>query len=117
MALDEKIIAYTENPARELLSVTSRTNLSLNELDFSLLAFSTQYRFGDLEWKKISEKELTLFDKDEIFLKNDLQIKQKYKIEIFHGTKQSKASQAIKLVANKNLTKIIAQIDFTNLDF
>ncbi|MEE6537940.1 hypothetical protein VWM66_08635, partial [Campylobacter jejuni] len=35
MALDEKIIAYTENPARELLSVTSRTNLSLNELDFS----------------------------------------------------------------------------------
>ncbi|EHU0545804.1 hypothetical protein KYZ72_001281, partial [Campylobacter jejuni] len=46
MALDEKIIAYTENPARELLSVASRTNLSLNELDFSLLAFSTQYRFG-----------------------------------------------------------------------
>ncbi|EAH5912958.1 DUF342 domain-containing protein, partial [Campylobacter jejuni] len=78
MALDEKIIAYTENPARELLSVASRTNLSLNELDFSLLAFSTQYRFGDLEWEKISEKELTLFDKDEIFLKNDLQIKQEY---------------------------------------
>ncbi|EOI2866978.1 TPA: hypothetical protein ACHGPD_001572, partial [Campylobacter jejuni] len=51
MALDEKIIAYTENPARELLSVASRTNLSLNELDFSLLAFSTQYRFGDLEWE------------------------------------------------------------------
>ncbi len=49
MALDEKIIAYTENPARELLSVASRTNLSLNELDFSLLAFSTQYRFGGLE--------------------------------------------------------------------
>ncbi|EOH9322039.1 flagellar assembly protein A, partial [Campylobacter jejuni] len=117
MALDEKIIAYTENPARELLSVASRTNLSLNELDFSLLAFSTQYRFGDLEWEKISEKELTLFDKDEIFLKNDLQIKQEYKIEIFHGINQSKASQAVKLVANKNLTKIVAQIDFTNLDF
>ncbi|MGI7910835.1 flagellar assembly protein A [Campylobacter jejuni] len=117
MALDEKIIAYTENPARELLSVASRTNLSLNELDFSLLAFSTQYRFGDLEWEKISEKELTLFNKDEIFLKNDLQIKQEYKIEIFHGINQSKASQAVKLVANKNLTKIVAQIDFANLDF
>lgn len=117
MALDEKIIAYTENPARELLSVASRTNLSLNELDFTLLAFSTQYRFGDLEWEKISEKELIFFDKDEIFLKDDLQINQEYKIEIFHSTKQSKASQAVKLVANKNLTKIVAQIDFANLDF
>ncbi len=111
MALDEKIIAYTENPARELLSVASRTNLSLNELDFSLLAFSTQYRFGDLEWEK-SLKRINSFDKDEIF-KNDLQIKQEYKIEIFHGINQSKASQAVKLVANKNLTKIVAQIDFT----
>lgn len=94
LALDEKIIAYTENPARELLSVASRTNLSLNELDFSLLAFSTQYRFGDLEWEKISEKELILFDKDEIFLKNDLQIKQEYKIEIFprYKPKQSISS-------------------------
>lgn len=117
MTLDEKIIAHTENPAREFLRVASQTNLSLNELDFNLLAFSTQYRFGDSEWKKISEKELILFDKDEIFLKNDLQIKQKYKIEIFHCINQSKASQAIKLVANKNLTKIVAQIDFANLDF
>lgn len=115
MVLDEKIIVYTENPARELLSTASRTHLNLNELDFNLLAFSTQYRFGDGEWKKISEKDLTLFDKDEIFLKNDLQIKQEYKIEIFHSKEPSQISQAVKLIANKKLTKIIAQIDLAGL--
>lgn len=114
MTLDEKIISYTENPSRELLNVASRTGINLNELDFHLLAFSTQYRFGDIEWKKITEKELVLFDKDEIFLKNDLQIKQEYKIEIFHNN-NNKTSDYVKLVANKNLTKIVAQIDFRYL--
>ncbi|EAJ3612346.1 DUF342 domain-containing protein, partial [Campylobacter coli] len=88
MALDEKIISYTENPSRELLSVASRTNIALNELDFHLLAFSTQYRLENTEWIKIAEKDLTLFEKDEVFLKEDLQIKQEYKIEIFHQTRQ-----------------------------
>ncbi|EGK8182825.1 DUF342 domain-containing protein, partial [Campylobacter coli] len=80
MALDEKIISYTENPSRELLSVASRTNIALNELDFHLLAFSTQYRLENTEWIKIAEKDLVLFEKDEMFLKEDLQIKQEYKI-------------------------------------
>lgn len=115
MTLDEKIISYTENPSRELLNVASRTGINLNELDFHLLAFSTQYRFGDIEWKKIAEKELVLFDKDEIFLKNDLQIKQEYKIEIFHNNNNNKTSDYVKLVANKNLTKIVTQIDFRHL--
>ncbi|EPV5182211.1 flagellar assembly protein A [Campylobacter coli] len=116
MALDEKIISYTENPSHELLSVASRTNIALNELDFHLLAFSTQYRLESTEWVKIAEKDLILFEKDEVFLKEDLQIKQEYKIEIFHHTSQDKTANAIKLIANKNLTKIIAQIDFSKLN-
>lgn len=115
MALDEKIISYTENPSRELLSVASRTNIALNELDFHLLAFSTQYRLENAEWVKIAEKDLVLFEKDEMFLKEDLQIKQEYKIEIFHQTSQDKTANAIKLIANKNLTKIVAQINFNEL--
>ncbi|EOX5860879.1 flagellar assembly protein A [Campylobacter coli] len=117
MALDEKIISYTENPSRELLSVASRTNIALNELDFHLLAFSTQYCLENTEWIKISEKDLTLFEKDEVFLKEDLQIKQEYKIEIFHQTRQDKTANAIKLIANKNLTKIVAQINFNELKY
>ncbi|EIQ0154046.1 DUF342 domain-containing protein [Campylobacter coli] len=117
MALDEKIISYTENPSRELLSVASRTNIALNELDFHLLAFSTQYRLENTEWIKIAEKDLTLFEKDEVFLKEDLQIKQEYKIEIFHQTRQDKTANAIKLIANKNLTKIVAQINFNELKY
>ncbi|ELT5466497.1 DUF342 domain-containing protein [Campylobacter coli] len=117
MALDEKIISYTENPSRELLSVASRTNIALNELDFHLLAFSTQYCLENTEWIKIAEKDLTLFEKDEVFLKEDLQIKQEYKIEIFHQTRQDKTANAIKLIANKNLTKIVAQINFNELKY
>lgn len=114
--MEEKIITHTENPHREILSVASRTGLSANELDFNLLAFSTQYRFSNTEWQKISEKELTLFDKDEIFLKADLQIKQEYKIEIIQFSADILAN-SIQLVANKNLTKIIAQIDFRAFDY
>ncbi|TKX32450.1 flagellar assembly protein A [Campylobacter aviculae] len=118
MTLDEKIISYTENPTQELLEVSSRTSINSNELDFNLLAFSTQYCFSDNKWEKISEKDLNFFEKDEVFLRNDLQIKQEYKIEIFHNnTNQDNFSKAIKLVANKNLTKIVAQIDFSILEY
>ncbi|MBM0637086.1 FapA family protein [Campylobacter sp. VicNov18] len=117
MTLDEAIITYTDNPARELLNIASQKNINLNELDFNLLAFNTQYRFEDLQWNKIPETKLTLFENDEIFLKQDLQIKQEYKIAIFHTTHPSQTSQAIKLIANQNLTKIIAQIDFKDLKF
>ncbi|MBZ7964273.1 flagellar assembly protein A [Campylobacter sp. 2457A] len=117
MGLDEKIISYTEDPNQELLEVSSRTNIDLNELDFKLLAFSTQYCFNDNQWEKISEKDLSLFEKDEVFLKNDLKIKQEYKIEIFHRTNEDKLAHAVKLIANKNLTKIVAQIDFSSLVF
>ncbi|MBZ7939002.1 DUF342 domain-containing protein [Campylobacter sp. W0014] len=117
MGLDEKIISYTEDPNQELLEVSSRTNIDLNELDFNLLAFSTRYCFNDNNWEKISEKDLNLFEKDEVFLKNDLQIKQEYKIEIFHRINEDKLAHAVKLIANKNLTKIVAQIDFSSLKF
>ena len=109
------IVTYTENPYREMLSVASRTGLSVQELDFRLLAFSTQYRFGEDKWQKIAEKELVKFDDDEVFLKKDLQIKQEYKIEIYQSQNNDIYANAIKLVANKNLTKIIAQIDLKTL--
>lgn len=109
--MEEKIVSYTENPHKEMLGVASRTGISVGELDFNLLAFSTQYRFGNQEWQKISEKELVLFEKDDVFLRDDLQIKQEYKIEITKLS-QDVLANAIQLVANKNLTKIIAKIDF-----
>ena len=114
--LEEKIISYTQNPYQELLSVAQRTNININELDFNLLSFSTQYRFNsDSEWNKISEKDLNLFDEDENFLKENLQIKQEYKIEIFRNANINTSFNAIKLVANKTLTKIVAQIEFNKL--
>lgn len=116
--LEEKIISYTQNPYQELLSVAQRTNININELDFNLLSFSTQYRFNsDSEWNKISEKDLNLFDEDENFLKENLQIKQEYKIEIFHNANINTSFNAIKLVANKTLTKIVAQIEFNKLKY
>lgn len=109
--MEDQIIIHTENPHREMLAVASRTGLSAEKLDFNLLAFSTQYRFANAQWQKISEKELMLFEKDEVFLRNDLQIKQEYKIEIVHLAKDIIAD-SIQLVANKNITKIVAKIDF-----
>ncbi|TNB57091.1 DUF342 domain-containing protein [Campylobacter helveticus] len=115
MANFDNVVTYTENPYKEMLSVASRTGLSVQELDFKLLAFSTQFRFGEGQWQKIAEKELVKFDDDEVFLKKDLQIKQKYKIEIYQSQENDIYANAIKLVANKNLTKIIAQIDLKTL--
>ncbi|MCR2065296.1 DUF342 domain-containing protein [Campylobacter helveticus] len=117
MANLENIVTYTENPYREMLSVASRTGLSVQELDFKLLAFSTQFRFGEGQWEKIAEKDLVKFDDDQIFLKKDLQIKQEYKIEIYQNIENDIYANAIKLVANKNLTKIIAQIDLKALAY
>ncbi|TNB65892.1 flagellar assembly protein A [Campylobacter helveticus] len=115
MANFDNVVTYTENPYKEMLSVASRTGLSVQELDFKLLAFSTQFRFGEGQWQKIAEKELVKFDDDEVFLKKDLQIKQEYKIEIYQSQENDIYANAIKLVANKNLTKIIAQIDLKTL--
>ena len=114
--LEEKILSQTQNPYKELSSVASRLKIDVNELDFNLLSFSTQYRFGDTQWNKISEKELVLFDKDETFLKENLQIKQEYKIEIFNIT-NNEISNSIKLSANKTLTKIVAEIEFYKLKY
>ncbi|EDP6869186.1 DUF342 domain-containing protein, partial [Campylobacter upsaliensis] len=73
MANFDNVVTYTENPYKEMLSVASRTGLSVQELDFKLLAFSTQFRFGEGQWEKIAEKDLVKFDDDQIFLKKDLQ--------------------------------------------
>ncbi|MBK1971138.1 flagellar assembly protein A [Campylobacter sp. TTU_617] len=116
MLENEKIISYTSNPYKELLAVASRTNIDINELDYNLLAFSTWYRFGNEEWKKISEKELNIFEQDEIFLKNNLEIKQEYKIEIIHNENKN-INDAIKLIANKNLTKLIAEIELQKITY
>lgn len=115
MLSEEKIISYTANPYKELLEVASRTDIELAKLDFTLLAFSSWYRFGDAQWEKISEKDLIIFENDEEFLKNNLQIKQEYKIEIFQINEPNVIANCIQLVANKNLTKIVAQIDTKNL--
>ncbi|HEF3567537.1 TPA: DUF342 domain-containing protein, partial [Campylobacter upsaliensis] len=103
MANFDNVVTYTENPYKEMLSVASRTGLSVQELDFKLLAFSTQFRFGEGQWEKIAEKDLVKFDDDQIFLKKDLQIKQEYKIEIYQNIENDIYANAIKLVANKNL--------------
>lgn len=117
LALDDKIITNTNNPNQELLHIASRTNINISELDFTLLSFSTQYRFNETEWEKISEKELILFEKDEIFLRDDLQIEQEYKIEVFQNSQENVVANAIKLGANKNLTKIVARIDLSTIKF
>lgn len=118
--LEEKIISHTQNPYAVLFSVAQRTKINVNELDFTLLSFSTEYRFESKdEWSKLSEKELSLFDEDENFLKEHLQIKQEYKIEIFHDPNKNanEVANAVKLIANKSLTKIVAQINFNALKF
>jgi len=113
--LEEKIITITQNPYKELLKVSSRTHISVDDLDFNLLSFSTKYRFSQQEWQKISEKDLSFFDEDSNFLKEDLQVEQNYKIEIF--AQQNKRPKALKLIVNKDLTEVIAELDFSLLNY
>ncbi|MCW1360310.1 DUF342 domain-containing protein [Campylobacter jejuni] len=113
---DDLIITQTNHPYKELLNVASRTSLEVTNLDFNILYFSTLYSIDNTEWQRLNEKDLNIFDQDEIFLNPNLKITQEYKIEIFQK-KENTLEDKIKLIANKNLTKIIANIDAKNLEY
>lgn len=94
--------------------------ISLDRLDFDLLGFSTTYTIDDGKtYNKLNEKELVLFDDDKLFLNEKLKIQQGYKIEIYQikNKKPSYAMPKIKLIENKNLTSLIADMDFNGVSF
>ncbi len=68
-------------------------------------------------FKALSEKELTLFDDESVFLNENLKIRQSYKIQIYQTNtlKKIHKSPKIKLVENKDLSKLIADMDFTGV--
>ena len=70
-------------------------------------------------FKALSEKELTLFDDDEVFLNENLKIRQSYKIKIYQTSSLNKThkSPKIKLIENKDLSKLIAEIDLNGVSF
>ena len=70
-------------------------------------------------FKALSEKELVLFDDDKVFLDENLKIRQSYKIQIYQTSTLQKThkSPKIRLIENKDLSKLIAEIDFSGVSF
>lgn len=65
-------------------------------------------------FKALSEKELSIFDDDELFLNENLKIRQSYKLEIYETkTRRHIQNPRVKLILNKDITKLIAEIDFS----
>lgn len=70
-------------------------------------------------FKALSEKELVLFDDDKVFLDENLKIRQSYKIQIYQTSALQKThkSPKIRLIENRDLSKLIAEIDFSGVSF
>ncbi len=104
----------------ELLQESNKLGIGIEKLDFNLLGFITTYTLDDgANYKRLSEKELVLFDDENVFLNEKLKIQQSYKIQIY-PTKSKKSNfkpPKIKLIENKDITKLVAEIDFDEVVF
>ena len=117
--MDSKDSVFIDDPYEELLNESKRLGVGVKGLDFTLLGFSTSYTVEDGDkYKTLSEKELVLFNDENIFLNEKLKIRQSYKIKIAKvSPKKDSISSRIKLLRNKDLTKLIAEIDFNGVAF
>lgn len=110
-------IVVTTNPYEELLKFSANTGKELSKLDFTILGFSTTYTLEG-ESKQISEKELSIFDDDELFLNEKLELHQSYKIKITElNEASSKLSSSISLQTNKDISSLILCLDLSELSF
>lgn len=110
-------IVVTTNPYEELLKFSANTGKELSKLDFTILGFSTTYTLEG-ESKQISEKELSIFDDDELFLNEKLELHQSYKIKITElNEASSKLSSSISLQTNKDISSLILCLDLSELNF
>lgn len=110
-------IVVTTNPYEELLKFSANTGKELSKLDFTILGFSTTYTLEG-ESKQVSEKELNIFDDDELFLNEKLELHQSYKIKITElNESSSKLSSSISLQTNKDISSLILCLDLSELNF
>ena len=110
-------IVVTTNPYEELLKFSANTGKELSKLDFTILGFSTTYTLEG-ESKQVSEKELSIFDDDELFLNEKLELHQSYKIKITELNEASlKLSSSISLQTNKDISSLILCLDLSELNF
>ncbi|WP_273402909.1 flagellar assembly protein A [Campylobacter avium] len=110
-------IVVTTNPYEELLKFSANTGKELSKLDFTILGFSTTYTLEG-ESKQVSEKELSIFDDDELFLNEKLELHQSYKIKITElNEASSKLSSSISLQTNKDISSLILCLDLSELNF
>ena len=110
-------IVVTTNPYEELLKFSANTGKELSKLDFTILGFSTTYTLEG-ESKQVSEKELNIFDDDELFLNEKLELHQSYKIKITElNEASSKLSSSISLQTNKDISSLILCLDLSELSF
>lgn len=116
----EPIVVDTKDVIKELKAVASTYKVPLANVDFHLLETSIFFRTNaNEEWEKLVENKKQLFETDEFFLHEGLQIASEYKIEIFYNNLQDQLNfPTISLGANKTLTNIVATIQkISDVDF
>ncbi|NPA73367.1 MAG: DUF342 domain-containing protein [Epsilonproteobacteria bacterium] len=109
----QNIIVDTENVNQELKNISSVKNIPVNKLDFSLISFKSVFKtHTEDDWAEVDEDHINLFKDEDFLLNEELEVKQQYKIEIFHKdlNKEPKYPLEIILGGNKYLTKIVATI-------
>lgn len=109
----DPIIIDTQNIIKELRTVSSAQKIELKYVDFSILEIETEFRTNPKEeWEKITKEKEDLLDSDDFFIHPELEILQKFKIEIYdlRTKKDNIILPDIKLGANKAVTKVVATV-------
>ena len=80
-------VVRTQNVAKELIAIAKSYEVSIHSIDFNILEVQNYARTNDganeVDWKEVSNEELSEFEDKGSFLDGNFQIKQMYEIEIF----------------------------------
>ena len=109
---------WTKDPYEELLKESASLGVGVKALDYTLLSYTTNYSLDDREFKELGEKDLFIFDDDNVFLDDKLNIWQNYKIKIKQiNPHEAHISQKVTLLNNKDYTKLLVDLDLNGLSF
>ena len=107
------VVVTTENVAQTLHDTALKYKISSQSLDIRLLSVKTLIKMDpkEEEWIELEEGEWEKFNKPEILLNPDFQIKQSYEIEIFPYKEEPwKSDLLLHIASNKEKNRVVCTI-------
>ncbi len=103
----KKTTIFSTNISKDLEKLALSHNISVKELDFTIISYKTFYKKSDSpKYEELKEIDKESFLKEKNILNPKLQIMQKYNIEVFKKV-SSPSALKMSLGANKAFTKVV----------